>query len=397
MNQERLVYLIDRYQSGQCTEEERKEFDLWYETLGQDEQKLHWAPSEEHRLRIWHHLMEKDAMASVKKRKHLSSRFNFKQFKPLWAAAVLLLIFGGLFYLYSLRNQAPVVDSQMRLALQDVNPGGDRATLTLSDGSQVDLSALEQGGHVQRGNLGITKVGAGVLTYEVGSDEEAPLEYHTITTPRGGQFKVVLPDSTVVWLNAASRLRYPTKFTDEQREVSLSGEAYFEVAKRAHEPFIVKTPGQDIQVLGTHFNVKAYAEEEETMTTLLEGKVKVIGYAETGEEQSHILQVGQASHWKNGQYSIETVDVERVTAWKNGKFVFSGENIKTIMNNVARWYDVEVEFQGDLSGANFEGSVSKYEDIVEVLRKLELTGTVHFKAATSHTGEQNERRIIVMP
>lgn len=402
MNRDKLLHLIEQYKSGQCTDKERIEFELWYAQLGQDDPNLNLNPSERRRLRIWHKLMQQEAMAPLANR-HAKNpwKFNLMSIKPFLAAAILLMVLGGMIYVYQMRDRSSS-ETYMETVLQDVTPGGNRATLTLSDGSTVDLKAMEAGKGIQGQGLHITKIADGVLTYQEENSKDEEVQYHTIRTPRGGQYQVVLPDSTVVWLNAASSLRYPTRFTDKSREVQLSGEAYFEVSKLTSKgkrvPFIVKTQGQEVQVLGTHFNIKAYQEEEETTTTLLEGKVKVVGYAGYQQEtQSHILQVGQASHWKNGQYNIEAVDVERAIAWKNNEFIFSGENIKTIMNNIARWYDVQVVFQGDLSGVNFEGSVSRYEDIVEVLRKLELTGTVHFQAVPFTEGNEKERRIIVMP
>ena len=229
---------------------------------------------------------------------------------------------------------------------------------------------------------------------------------NTINTPRGGQYKINLPDGTKVWLNAASSLTYPSQFTAKERRVELSGEAYFEVASQvltnskgnSKIPFIVKTQNQEVEVIGTHFNVKAYNDDNDSETTLLEGKVKVVGYSNgVKSNEEKILNVGQSAIWNNGKIVIEAVNTEKAIAWKDGKFAFSGENIKDLMSNISRWYNVEVAYDGDVSEVNFEGSISRYETISEVLRKLELTGTVHFKIVPIENELGQERRIIVMP
>ncbi|HWW40381.1 FecR family protein, partial [Pedobacter sp.] len=200
------------------------------------------------------------------------------------------------------------------------------------------------------------------------------------------QYQLKLPDGTLVWLNSASSLRFPTQFAGKERSVELDGEAYFEVAKNKEMPFKVHVRAMEVRVLGTHFNVMAYDDEESISTTLLEGSVKVSNALQTA-----VIRPGQQASLKksSGILGVEEVNTVEAIAWKNGKFLFADEDIETIMRRISRWYNVEVEYRGNLSDKNFAGSISRYENVSEVLKMLELTGTIHFKV--------EGRRIIVMP
>lgn len=201
--------------------------------------------------------------------------------------------------------------------------------------------------------------------------------YNTISTPRGGQYQVMLPDGSKVWLNAASSLRFPTAFTGKERQVKMEGEAYFEVAQQASKPFVVVTGNIKIKVLGTHFNVNAYSNENTIRTTLAEGAVRV-----SKEDKSKVLEPGEQVQFdkQTGNMSIKQVNVDQMLAWKNGLFYFDNTNIKTIMKQVARWYNVDAVYEtAQLKNKNFSGITSRYKNVDGLLKRLELTGTIHFK------------------
>jgi ferric-dicitrate binding protein FerR (iron transport regulator) len=208
---------------------------------------------------------------------------------------------------------------------------------------------------------------------------------NTIQTPRGGQYQVILPDGTKVWLNAASSLAYPTAFTGADRAVKLNGEAYFEVADNKDKPFKVMAGNMEINVLGTHFNVMAYEDENAIKTTLLEGSVKV-----TNGKISHLLKPGQEGRVdrQSGAFRLLEADANEAVAWKNGVFQFGGASIESVMREIVRWYDVDVEYQGR-TNEHFRGTISRSVNASEVFKMLELTGAVHFTI--------DKKKIIVKP
>ena len=407
MDKERLQYLIDRFKTSQISSEELEELDYWYNTFeatSNSTDKLSPQHKEDKRNRIWKKIIQQEDIAKTISPK---SRVVVRLIQSsVFKAAVLIIIVGLSLYFYNNRDLSQSQPDSKFTLLKDIQPGGNNATLVLSDGTIFDLKALKDGGVIEKPGLTVTKTEDGVLTYTSMPNLADNDITNTINTPRGGQYKINLPDGTKVWLNAASSLTYPSQFTAKERRVELSGEAYFEVASQvltnskgnSKIPFIVKTQNQEVEVIGTHFNVKAYNDDNDSETTLLEGKVKVVGYSNgVKSNEEKILNVGQSAIWNNGKIVIEAVNTEKAIAWKDGKFAFSGENIKDLMSNISRWYNVEVAYDGDVSEVNFEGSISRYETISEVLRKLELTGTVHFKIVPIENELGQERRIIVMP
>jgi len=261
-------------------------------------------------------------------------------------------------------------------AKNDIAPGGNRAILTLADGTQIPLDSANAGQLAQQGNTNIIKLDSGQLAYRPATGAAATtLLYNTISTPRGGQFRITLPDGTQVWLNASSSLRYPTAFTGRERRVELSGEAYFEVAKNAGMPFRIGSKEMEVEVLGTHFNVMAYDDEEVLKTTLLEGAVKV-----TRNGSSRQLQPGQQARVHRGSGSmdvLEDANTEEAVAWKNGFIQFEGQDIKAAMRMLARWYNVEVDYRGAVP-AHFRGIIPRNVPVSQVLKMMELTGEVQF-------------------
>ena len=230
------------------------------------------------------------------------------------------------------------------------------------------LNNLKNGNLASQTGLKLIKQDS-TLTYK--ADDDSKVSYNTITIPNGGQYQLILADGTKVWLNAASSLKFPTAFPGKQRTVELTGEAYFEVAKNKNQPFNVKTPTQTVQVLGTHFNINAYSNEPFVKTTLLEGSVNV-----SSAGGSLLLKPGQQALLNNSGLATlkDDVDTDEAIAWRNGLFQFNDVDIKTIMRQVARWYDVDVEFKGQVPAYTFHGKISRNLNASTVLKIFELSG-----------------------
>lgn len=295
------------------------------------------------------------------------------------AAVIATVILGaGLFFYYTELNNP---DQQ-----QDIAPGGNKAVLTLADGRKISLTDVANGSIAQQSGISITKTATGQLVYTLANSNPntSTLAYNTLEIPKGGQYEVHLPDGTSVWLNASSSLKYPISFASlKQRIVELTGEAYFQVAKDKTHPFVVKTSGQEVRVLGTHFNINAYSDESAIKTTLLEGSVEV-----TSAAGSKVLFPGQQAILKRNELSVNEANTEEAIAWKNGYFRFNGENIESIMRKLSRWYNIEVSFVGNVKSKTFTGRISRFKSISQVLKMLGKTKVIHFKV--------EERRVIVL-
>ncbi|MBV7529665.1 FecR family protein [Chitinophaga sp. sic0106] len=280
------------------------------------------------------------------------------------AAAILLLLSVGGYYLYQQHHANPPV------TVTNILPGYNKAMLTLEDGRVVSLDST--GSQLIRQGACTVSQQNGELNYDSHQSSEK-IAYNTLKTPRGGQYRVTLPDGTAVWLNAASSIRYPTTFKGTNRQVEMTGEAYFEVAANADKPFVVTVnDGVSIRVLGTHFNVNAYPEEGSTKTTLLAGAVAVGATA----IKPLILRPGQqAQVLATTMNIINNVNTAQVVAWKNGQFDFSHADIKTVMNQLSRWYDVDVRYDGTLPTQMFRGKLSKelrLSEVLEILRDVNV-------------------------
>ncbi|WP_183576532.1 FecR family protein [Mucilaginibacter sp. X5P1] len=302
------------------------------------------------------------------------------------AAAVLIFILPGIYFLLHKKPDAGALLSKNKTYQKDVQPGGNNATLTLNNGSQIILSSAKNGILARQGNANIVKLANGKVIYNKATTNASTTEYNTMTTPRGGEYDLILSDGTKVWLNAASSITYPTAFAGKERRVTITGEAYFEVAKNKEMPFKINVNDQEeVQVLGTHFNIMAYSDEPVIKTTLLEGSVKIAKNGATG-----ILKPGeQALLTSSGQFSIvDDADIDQAVAWKNGQTLFINENIQTIMRQVSRWYNIDVEYQGEMPARLFTGGISRESNLSALLKILELS-KIHFRIADS--------KIIVTP
>ena len=298
-----------------------------------------------------------------------------------WAAAAAIIIgfATGSYFLFFHKKQANEIAIQPQAVRfkNDVAPGIKKAVLTLSGGQHIIIDSVKNGAVAKQANVQIIKTSGSELAYKPLNEKPGSVQYNDLSVPRGAPvIQMTLADGTRVWMNAASSLHYPTTFSGKERSVELTGEAYFEVAKNPSMPFHVKFNGTDVEVLGTHFNVMAYDDEPGTKTTLLEGKVKVS--KGTGSliinpgEQAIVNPLGQITLDKN-------VNIEMTMAWKNGLFDFTDEKMENIMRQIARWYDVDVTYEGDTKNLVFGLAISRKENVSKLLNYMELTGTVHFR------------------
>lgn len=290
------------------------------------------------------------------------------------AACILLLLSAGAYLWFNRSAKPPQLVQQKPVQQQDVAPGGNKAILTLSDGTKIDLNDAANGTLAQQGNASLVKNADGELVYEADGKKSSQLYYNTMATPRGGQYKLVLPDGTRVWLNASSSIRYPAVFNENERRVTMEGEAYFEVAHNNSHPFFVNANGTEIQVTGTHFNVNAYSDEAVVRTTLLEGGVTV----KNGGLLAKLKPGEQVEAGSKGLSAVMQADTEDAVAWKDGLFSFNGDDLTSIMRQLARWYDLEVHYEGPVPRRLFAGKVFRNMHLSETLRVLELSN-IHFR------------------
>ncbi len=303
------------------------------------------------------------------------------------AASVLLICTIALYMFYPVKNEENL--SKIHIQKSVIQPGGDYAMLTLDNGEQIILSGQENGLLTSQAGMEIYKSKDGMLVYKMerGSKSNANVKYNTISTPKGGQYQVILEDGSKIWLNAESSIKLPTSFGEKNRQIEITGEVYCEIAKDLKRPFKVIANKQIVEVLGTQFVINAYPEEEFTKTTLVEGSVSV---ENTSTKISKTIKPGdQAKIANSGNQNIDIVkvDVQYETAWKEGFFMFQHQSIETLMREVARWYNVEVVYDGPIPKASFGGKISKFEDVQKLLDILSEASSVKFKT--------EGRRIIV--
>ncbi len=361
MEQHSFFELIDKYLVGKATREEQNLLEEYYKRLDKNNQST-LTPEQEQALQ---QIMLQNIRSEIHNIPSITPIKRVSYFTRYAAAAVILIAFSIGTYMY-LRSAKPEITAATGKI--DIAPGGNKAVLTLGNGRQITLEGAKNGNLAQQGATTVHKTDNSLVAYQAGtSDNDATVnEFNTITTPRGGQYQVILPDGTHVWLNAASSIRFPVTFAGKVRNVETTGEVYFEVAKDAHKPFNVTSAGQTVTVLGTHFNVMAYPEESSIVTTLLEGSVKI-----TRNNVSKILKPGEQA-LVNQDIKITPADVDDAVAWKNGITSFNDADIKSIMRKVSRWYDVDVKYQGQVSDRLFTGSISRKSNLSVLLKILAL-------------------------
>lgn len=400
-----IAMLIKKHIQGELTENEKDQLTNWINE-SEGNQKVFEELTNESTLQqamkdLYEFKQARDNSQSASVVSLGSRKTN--RVKYMAAAAVLLAVVCMVWLYTSNRpeKQVAVTKPESKSTIQDIAPGGNRAVLTLADGSTIILDNAHNGLIAEQGKTAINKKQDGELVYNISSVQRgganSPLTthhsptYNIVSTPRGGQYQLTLPDGSKVWLNAASSLKFPVSFRGAARTVQLTGEAYFEVAhvtmpgNNDRMPFEVEVSnGMKVQVLGTHFNIMAYAEEKETKTTLLQGKVKVVNgewSMVNGQKQAVVLQPGEQAQLAGtgGKLQVQKdANVEEAVAWKNGLFKFEHTDLKTVMRQLARWYDVQVEYAPEVPEKYFTGEISRKLNASEVLSVIEFAG-VHCK------------------
>jgi ferric-dicitrate binding protein FerR (iron transport regulator) len=395
-----LKLFFKKFALGTNTEEEHQQFMEWLETAPIEDVKV---VLEQYNINLHDdgllageidsNLVSQieaalDQYESDKESRYFKSKKNKYRYFLNVAAAACLIIFisAGAIYFTSRNTKNNTIAEVPHGQIKDrITPGENKAILTLADGSTIILDETKNGQVAQQGGTQITKLTNGQLVYNRSNSEPAKIAFNSLTTPRGGQFKLTLPDGSEAWLNAASSIKYPTAFAGHERKVEISGEVYFEIAHNASKPFKVSVNGIEVKVLGTHFNINAYSDEVSVKTTLLEGSIKL---AKGGSVIK--LAPGQQAQVRNGSdiKVINNVDVNQVVAWKSGYFSFNRADIQTVMRQIARWYDVEVSYEKNIPERQFGGKIDRNSNITEVLKIL-AESKVHFRI--------DGKKIIVSP
>ncbi|WP_212003799.1 FecR family protein [Chitinophaga sp. HK235] len=365
MDKERLADIIDRITSNTATDEDLAVYNAWCDAMQEQEPEINDLAGQE--SRTWKKIRQQTGLAP--KPKVVGWRIA--------AAALLTGVIAGsvLFFRHSGDRQVtPAAPSAVAALSHDVPSGKNTATLILANGKKILLADVQQGKLAAQTGAEITKTADGTLEYRpVSAGTTAAPQYNTLSTARGEQYQITLPDGTRVWLNASTTLTFPTSFAGmNTRQVEVNGEAYFEVPSDPAHPFVVRTNRQNIKVLGTHFNVNNYPDEPFAKTTLLEGAIKI--------NDQKVLQPGQqAISSANGTLNITKVSTEGIVAWKNGYFEFNDENIYEVMRKIARWYDVEVIYEGNIPTNGMEGTISRFENVSKVLHTIQQAGLLKFR------------------
>jgi transmembrane sensor len=376
---ERYEALAEKWLNGTISPEEKKEFALWYNSFPDSplEVPASLASTEEqHRKKLYSKIIRR------------------RRSRLLPAAAAILLLIGftsWLLWKMSWLQHPTETGHTKKKALPET---GSQTILTLDDGHQVSLDALSKGDVIVQQGATIIKLDSCLLLYSnngVSDFRKSSQGFNVLTTGKRGIFKVQFPDGTKVWLNSATSLTYPTVFPGTTREVQLSGQAYFEVAQKKDQPFIVKTQKVNVKVIGTSFDMMTYTDEDQVRTTLAQGAVFVLSNTSSLSPPSIVIHPGQQAILDSGatRFNVTEPDLDEVLAWREGKFRFSNENIKAVMRQITRWYDISIEYDGDVSAVNLTGSISRKQHVEDLLKAFETMGGIHFKL--------EGKKIIVIP
>jgi transmembrane sensor len=376
MQAKEIEHLLEKYNKGEATLAEKALIESWYLTYKND------APGASHQQ------LEEDQADSLNKLLFQINSTSKKSYTRSFAIAASLLVFVTAGVLIFMHRRFPKQQffAFTKPVKNDIAPGGNKAILTLANGNTLVLTDAKNGKLASQGGVVISKTADGQVKY-TGSGQNALLNtlvYNIATTPKGGQYQFILSDGTKVWLNSASSIKYPVSFIGNERRVELTGEAYFEVAHNAAKPFRVVSNGQTVEVLGTHFNINAYADENAVKTTLLQGSVKV-----SSAGSSSVIKPGEQAQFNNGKINVvSSVDLDAAVAWKNGLFYFEDSNIQEVMRQFARWYDVDVKYDGELPSRHFSGEIPRNINATQMLDILSFK-KIHYKL--------EGKTIIVMP
>lgn len=376
----RIIALIGAYNSGEIDEAGKRELDKWLK-LQPDNKVLFDQLTSNDAIRKELELMhsfDAEQTYAVFERKHL------RPVKRLWtriavaASIAMVCTLGGYYFISEYSS-----NQHQFAAAYDIDPGRNAATLTLANGKKIALADAHNGELANEAGVVITKTSDGQIIYEIKDQgSKAGTKNNTLSTARGETYEIRLPDGSMVWINAATTLTYPASFTSsDTRTVELNGEAYFEVAKNKSQPFIVKTAKQELEVLGTHFNINSYADEGQTLTTLLEGSVKI-------NEQTLLKPGEQAQLLANGIIKVKSANIEEAIGWKNGFFLFDKDDLPAVMRQISRWYNIDVKYEGEIPKASFDGKVYRNLNLSKALEVLKYAN-VKFRL--------EGKTIIIMP
>ncbi|WP_316816113.1 FecR family protein [Pedobacter nyackensis] len=367
MTKEEFLKLLEKVESGTASLEEISAYNRFYNYF-QTEQD--WNSSEMGDQQELGRLMHEQISKAISKPGKI---IDFRYFIKYAAAAVAVISVAMAVYFFNFKKQPVPVEQMSSLnTVKDVPAGGNKATLTLSNGTLVSLTDAKNGDLLKESGITVTKTADGQLTYQVNGESggNAEADFNTISTPKGGQYQLLLSDGSKVWLNSASSLKFPTKFKGDVRNVELIGEAYFEISKNKNMPFNVVANGIKVVVLGTHFNVAAYSGEGGVKTTLVEGSVALNNGTVTT-----LLKPGQQGRATSaGSFEVTEADLKSALAWKNGYFMFNNADLPDVMRQLSRWYDVDVVFENKDKKYEFVGDIRRSNSLAKVLKILELSG-----------------------
>lgn len=356
MDTERLNYLLKRYNDQTATPEEIRIVEEWYNRVNGEDLDLTPADYADLKANVFAHI------------EHKRFRIHYGTFVK---AAVFIGVLLGIGYFFFIQPKSGVKGPA--IVKSEIKPGGNNAILQLANGTKVMLNSVSDGQISDQQGIKVTKTKSGELVYSMVEQADTKnAQLNTVSTPRGGQYHLILVDKTEVWLNSGSSITFPTAFSGADRKVEVTGEVYFEVAKNRHKPFIVGTRTSEVRVLGTHFNINAYADEETEVTTLLEGSVSV-----KRNEQTALLKPGQQAMSAKNSTRINVSDVEdaeAAIAWKNGYFQFDNTDLASLMRQISRWYDVEVQYNGKLPAKQYTGKIPRSVGTSELIEMLSYSG-----------------------
>lgn len=382
--------MLDRYLKNQSNTKEKEKLDEFFE---ENSNSIEASKSIENVSKLEDKIFNY-IQFGIKEQVKKESTLNRMPYLQVAASILVIFLFSTTIYFYrsSLASKSQLPIAQSVAKLEDKQPAKNIAILTLGNNSQIVLDEASNGEIAQEGGVSILKTDKGELVYKIRNSNKLSNKdlnkYNTISTPMGGKFKVILPDGSLVVLNAASTLKYPVHFDEKLRKVSFTGEAYFEIAKledkrKKRVPFYVYSNDQIVEVLGTHFNINSYDNEEYSKTTLLEGSVKIIN--EKSAAPAKILKPGQQAVIKRGdvQTKIMIADEAQALAWKDGYFLFKNTNIKDVVNELERWYNVDIQYEDEMEFENITGYISRNVKISSVLKMLQLSGIVNYEISGS--------------
>lgn len=381
-----LLKLLRKYLQGKSSKSESAFVDKYYDYFEKEADYVSKLTNEEQN-KLGKELLE-GSWKKASSARTLTPLRSYYWMRMAASVAVILSIGSGLFYISRNIFTKETVTENIINPGNQILPGGNKAILTLADNSTVILDSAQNGLITNQGNTQIVKLADGQLSYDAGKEKDSQIKYNTISTPVGGQYQLTLSDGTKVWLNAASSIRFPVAFSGKARNVFITGEVYFEVnpvssnastikGNKGNVPFLVDVAGKGIvKVLGTHFNINSYSDEEAVETTLLEGRVSLTpAIAGRGKEPSPVMIIPGQQVLLHSDGMIQynnNVNLEKVVAWKNGYFYFSSSSLQEVMSQMARWYSVEVVFEGKIISERFSGKIQRDLNLSEALKILEV-------------------------